>query len=198
MRVEPGSISVSRLFPLSPSGGSRRYNSRMPDTVVRNPYTGEDIQPIPLIDRPALDRAADAAHEAFQTYRHTPAYQRRELLTRIAGLIRQRREDFANTIMLEAGKPIALAEAEVDRACWTFESAAGEARRFHGELIQADAFPSGAGHIAIAKRLARRCRLRHDAVQLPVEPRRPQGCAGGGVREHDRHQAVPCARRYRR
>jgi glyceraldehyde-3-phosphate dehydrogenase (NADP+) len=90
---------------------------------------------------------------AFESDRREPAFRRADLLQRIASLIESRRDEFARTIMAEAGKPIALAEAEVDRAVWTFVSASNEARQFHGETLAADAFPSGAGHFAIAKRV---------------------------------------------
>ncbi len=119
---------------------------------VHNPFNGELIARVPVCDAAALDRAAAIANDAFQSYRNEPAFRRAEWLTKIAGLLQHRRAEFAETIMLEAGKPITLAEAEVDRAAWTFLSAADEARRFHGEPIVADAFPSGAGHVAIAKR----------------------------------------------
>lgn len=119
---------------------------------VRNPFSGDVVDRVPLADATELDRVAAAAHAASESYRREPAFRRGDLLQRIASLIESRKDEFARTIMAEAGKPIALAEAEVDRAVWTFVSASNEARQFHGETLAADAFPSGAGHFAIAKR----------------------------------------------
>ncbi|CAN5712222.1 aldehyde dehydrogenase family protein [soil metagenome] len=119
---------------------------------VHNPFSRELRATIPLADERELDRVVAAAHAAFESFRSEPAFRRADLLQRIASLIESRKAEFARTIMNEAGKPIALAEAEVDRAVWTFISASNEARQFHGETLAADAFPSGAGHFAIAKR----------------------------------------------
>ena len=58
------------------------------------------------------------------------------------------------TIVSEAGKPVVLAEAEVARAAMTFTAAAEEARRAHGELLPMDAFPSGDGHLGLARRFS--------------------------------------------
>jgi glyceraldehyde-3-phosphate dehydrogenase (NADP+) len=120
---------------------------------VRSPFSNDIIDRVDLVDASELDRIADRAHAAFAPFSREPAYCRADWLSRIASLVESRKADFARTIMLEAGKPITLAEAEVDRAIWTFISASNDARQFHGETLAADAFPSGAGHVAIAKRV---------------------------------------------
>lgn len=120
---------------------------------IRNPFSTELIDRVPIASAADLDRIADAAHVAFEPFAREPAFRRADWLARIASLIESRKSEFATTIMREAGKPIVLAEAEVDRAMWTFTSASNEARQFHGATLAADAFPSGAGHVAIAKRV---------------------------------------------
>src|SRR3954464_2049633 len=125
----------------------------MPATTdVRNPFTGQIIEQVPLGDDAALQRVLTLAHEAFDMTRREPAFRRAELLQRIATSIERQRADLAGLIGAEAGKPITSAEAEVSRAIWTFTSAADEARRFQGEAITADAFASGENHFAVAKR----------------------------------------------
>jgi glyceraldehyde-3-phosphate dehydrogenase (NADP+) len=58
----------------------------------------------------------------------------------------------ARTLALEAGKPIAQARLELDRAVSVFRDAAEEATRISGELLPADAVPAGAGRIALTRR----------------------------------------------
>ena len=75
-----------------------------------------------------------------------PAHQRAAILFRTAGLLQERREDFAKTIAAEAGKALKYARAEVDRAISTFTIASEEAKRMHGETLPLDAVPSGEGY----------------------------------------------------
>jgi glyceraldehyde-3-phosphate dehydrogenase (NADP+) len=119
---------------------------------VRNPFTGEQIATVPLGDEADVAAAITAAHAAFPKVRSIAAHARAELLLRIARGIEERREEFADTIVAEAGKPITFAEAEVARAMMTFTAAAEEARRQHGELLDIDAFSTGAGHFGLMRR----------------------------------------------
>lgn len=120
---------------------------------VRNPFTNETIAKIPIDDAESVDRALSAAHAAFEHARHQPAHARADLLRRIATDLVQRKAELLDTIVAEAGKPITLAEAELNRAVWTFTSASEEARRSTaGEPVAGDAYPSGTDHVALARR----------------------------------------------
>jgi len=122
---------------------------------VRNPFTGEEFAHVALGDERTLDSAMAAAHAAFPATRAVPAHERADLLHRVAKGIGARRDEFAGTIVAEAGKPITFAEAEVARAIGTFTCASEEARRWNGasgEVLALDAMPSGAGHMGIARR----------------------------------------------
>lgn len=119
---------------------------------VVNPFTGEEFAKAPMGDGGHIASAIAAAHAAFPKVRATPAHARARLLLKVAALIEQRRDDFVQTIIAEAGKPVAFAEAEVARAAMTFTIAAEEARRQHGELLDMDALPTGEGHFGLARR----------------------------------------------
>ncbi|MEO7318756.1 MAG: aldehyde dehydrogenase family protein [Chthoniobacteraceae bacterium] len=119
---------------------------------VVNPFTGAEIAGVPLGRRDHIEAGIAAAHTAFPKVRATPAHARAQLLLKVAALIEQRREEFVQTIIAEAGKPVAFAEAEVARAAMTFTVAAEEARRQHGELLDMDALPAGEGHFGLARR----------------------------------------------
>jgi acyl-CoA reductase-like NAD-dependent aldehyde dehydrogenase len=119
---------------------------------VINPFTRAAIASVAVADQRMIDAAIAAAQEAFGRTREMPPFERSAILSKIAAGVAHRKHDFARLITAEAGKPVALAEAEVDRAVTTFTVAAEEARRTTGEVLDLDAFPNGRGHTGIARR----------------------------------------------
>ena len=87
--------------------------------------------------------------------RALPRYEIAEALRALADEIKNRREDFARTIALEAGKPITAARGETDRAISTFIFASEEARRFTGELVPIDTQALGRGRTGWTARIPR-------------------------------------------
>jgi acyl-CoA reductase-like NAD-dependent aldehyde dehydrogenase len=80
-----------------------------------------------------------------------PAYRRRDILVRLAGLMAAERDDLARTIALEGGKPLIDARVEVDRAIHGVELAASEIDRLSGRQISMDLSPAGAGRVAFTR-----------------------------------------------
>ncbi len=113
---------------------------------VRSPYDGALVGLVSAGDAEHVAEAIAAAQRAMQ--HPLPAYQRAEILARAAHLVEQRREDFARTIALEAGKPIRTARIEVARAVATLTFASIEARTLTGEVVPM----SGAGKFAFTVR----------------------------------------------
>ena len=132
--------------------GGEWISSTAKDAPVVNPFTGEEIARVPMGGPAEIERALGAAESAFAGVRGWAAHRRATLLLAVAQGIERRRAEFVETIVSEAGKPITLAEGEVARAVMTFTSAAEEARRQHGELLDLDAFASGDGHLGLVKR----------------------------------------------
>ena len=97
-----------------------------------------------LVGRVTVATRADArqaVHHAVASLRRTralPRWKRREILEDVAAALIEQKERFAQLILAEAGKPIRLARAEVDRAVLTFKTAAEEAARLGGETIPLD------------------------------------------------------------
>lgn len=120
--------------------------------TVTNPFDGSTIAQVPLLDVAALDDAARRAHEAFQKAKKVAPHERASILSSAAHALKSRRDEFAQTISAEAGKPITLAEAEVDRAIITFTAAAEEARRTSGEFLSLDGYATGKGHVGLVRR----------------------------------------------
>ncbi|MFB3098238.1 MAG: aldehyde dehydrogenase family protein [Dehalococcoidia bacterium] len=79
-----------------------------------------------------VTRAVAAAQEALSGWAGTPAPARAQVLYRALDILGKRSEEFARTITIEEGKPLADARGEVKRAMNIIEYAAGEGRRMFG------------------------------------------------------------------
>ena len=105
-----------------------------------NPATGRRIAAYPEQDDATVDAALNAAHDAFQSWRDRPLSDRGRLLASTAAALRAQAPEFARLMTLEMGKPIAAAEAEVEKCAWVCEHFAGNAARYlEPEVIATDA-----------------------------------------------------------
>ncbi|KAM0327739.1 hypothetical protein ACHAQA_006034 [Verticillium albo-atrum] len=91
----------------------------------------------PEFDVKDTEAAIEAAHQAFTSYRKTPARTRARWLRRWYELMVENVDDLARIITLENGKPLADSKAEVHYAASFFEWFSEEAPRIYGETIQA-------------------------------------------------------------
>jgi len=117
---------------------------------VTSPYDGSVVAQVAFGGRADAERAVDAAAKAMAE--PLPAYERAAVLDRVAGLLRERRDELARTIAAEAGKPITTAQVEAERAVQTIIFSAHEARGLGGELIGMDAHPAGVNHTGMVVR----------------------------------------------
>ena len=107
-----------------------------------NPATRE------VVSRPAEGsedegrEAIDTASQALDGWRRTSAFERSEILGRIAALLLERAEDIGKTLTLESGKLLTEAVGEVRFAADYFSWFAGEARRLE-QLMTVDGRMSG-------------------------------------------------------
>ncbi len=122
-------------------GGKWRETSE--NFEVRSPYSGEMLEQVCSANAAEAEEAIYAAEVASREMRKLSRSQISDGLRSISNGIRNRRDEFANTITLESGKPITAALGEVDRAVATFALAASEAERFAGEMIPLDVQKGG-------------------------------------------------------
>jgi acyl-CoA reductase-like NAD-dependent aldehyde dehydrogenase len=108
---------------------------------VLSPYDRSLVAVVHNAGAAEIERAIAAAEAAFAATRALPSWKRSAMLNAVADAVAARREEFARTIALEAGKPIRTARLEVDRAVFTFRVGAEEARRIHGEILTLDWLP---------------------------------------------------------
>jgi acyl-CoA reductase-like NAD-dependent aldehyde dehydrogenase len=119
---------------------------------VHAPYDGAVVGRAFQGRREHAEAAIAAAVKAFGTTRRLPAFERQRVLRQVAQAIAQKKELFARTMAQEAGKPIKVARTEVDRAIFTFNVAAEESTRIHGEYLPLDWQEFTAGRWGIVKR----------------------------------------------
>ncbi|WP_169078614.1 NAD-dependent succinate-semialdehyde dehydrogenase [Microcella alkalica] len=83
--------------------------------AVINPATGEKVKEYATATDAEISAAIDAAHAAARGWaRSTTREERAALITRVAELHRERRQELAEIIVREMGKPIGDALGEVD------------------------------------------------------------------------------------
>ncbi|MFN2483786.1 MAG: aldehyde dehydrogenase family protein [Candidatus Limnocylindria bacterium] len=119
---------------------------------VRDPATDELIATTYQAGPGELDRATNAAVEAFTRTRRLASYERREALAHVADRIGGDAEELGQLLMRESGKPIRDARAEVGRAAMTFRTAAEEALRINGEWLPLDWSVATRGRQGIVRR----------------------------------------------
>ena len=86
-----------------------------------DPATGQVYSLVPDSDARDVDRAVEAASEAFGRWSGTPDEQRSRILLKIADLIEANLENLALAECVDTGKPIALARAlDIPRAAQNF------------------------------------------------------------------------------
>ena len=120
--------------------------------AVRNKYDESVIDEVTRATPADVERAIEAANDATDTLATMPAHERASILRETSRLIDERKDEFAQVMAAEAGKPIATARGEVERAVSTFQLSAGEAERLSGEEVPIDAQPGNGNRIAFTKR----------------------------------------------
>ena len=92
---------------------------------VFNPATGEQTHEVDFASVEEVDRAVDAAREAFPGWRATSLSKRAEIMFRIRDLVDEHRREIATLITLQHGKVLSDAMGEVARGLENIEFACG-------------------------------------------------------------------------
>jgi glyceraldehyde-3-phosphate dehydrogenase (NADP+) len=120
---------------------------------VHSPFDDSLVAVVHRAGPDEIEAGISKSVEAFEVTRRLPSWKRAEILEAISDGIKERHEEFARTIALEAGKPIRTARAEVDRAVFTFKIAAEESKRIYGEVLPLDWLPGTEGRIGYVRRV---------------------------------------------
>ncbi len=116
--------------------GSWRPSGAADYLDVINPATGETLGRVPLSPAAEVEEAAQAAAEAFVSWRRVPPPDRIQYLFKLKGLLEEHFEDISRTITLECGKTIGESRGEMRRAIENVEVACGIPTLMQGDVLE--------------------------------------------------------------
>ena len=123
------------------------------DLPVTDKYTGDVVTRVALADDNAVSEGIARAAEAVDAMRALAGYERRDVLMHCVARFTERREELAEALCVEAGKPIKDSRGEVDRLIDTFRIASEEATRIVGEVLPLDITPRAKNYRGMWKRV---------------------------------------------
>lgn len=105
-----------------------------------NPYTLQEIERYPVLTEALLEAKLAQAQEAFEQYRQVSLKDRALKLQRLGELLRKHTKQQAPLLTREMGKPLAEAEAEIEKCAWLCDYYAEQGAQFLRETaISTDA-----------------------------------------------------------
>ena len=102
-----------------------------------NPATGDVVDTYEETTAQDLEDRLERATETFDEWRETPIERRQELLAAAADVLREGREEYAELMTREMGKPIGQARDEVEKCAWVCEYYAEHAAEFLADDVVA-------------------------------------------------------------
>ena len=102
---------------------------------VVNPANGQIVGSVPIGGEKEANDAIDAAYDAFQSWSQTTAYERAIYLKKLYELMIEYRDELAQIMTMEMGKPINESIGEVTNAAAFLEWFAEEGKRVYGEIL---------------------------------------------------------------
>jgi acyl-CoA reductase-like NAD-dependent aldehyde dehydrogenase len=138
------------IYPLYLANKAYQPNS---DLAVTDKFTGEIAFRVALADAATIDAGIAAAVSATAPMRALAAYERQDILMHCVARFRERFDELAYALCVEAGKPIKDSEGEVGRLIDTFRIAAEESVRITGEVQPLDISARARGYQGLWKRV---------------------------------------------
>ncbi|WP_026450023.1 NAD-dependent succinate-semialdehyde dehydrogenase [Aequorivita capsosiphonis] len=115
----------------------------MATTISINPYSGKEIKSYNNHTKKEVEEIIDKADKRFYNWRETSFAQRKKLMLAAAFELKENKEEYAETMTLEMGKPISQALAEVEKCAWVCEYYAENAEeQLQNKIIKTDAHKS--------------------------------------------------------
>jgi succinate-semialdehyde dehydrogenase/glutarate-semialdehyde dehydrogenase len=105
-----------------------------------NPATGEWVREYEEMTHDQVEIIIENSHRAQQQWRFVSFAERAEPMMKVAALLRERKMELAALMTQEMGKPLAAAEAELEKCAWACEFYAERAEKFLAdEIVESDA-----------------------------------------------------------
>lgn len=105
---------------------------------IYSPIDDTAIARVQTADVTDVETAVHSAYTARKSIRDIPAIDRIDILSRASRIIEDNKEDFINTLTVEAGKPLSMALGEVRASINRMKMTMEEAREIYGEYVPGD------------------------------------------------------------
>jgi len=123
------------------------------DLQVTNKYSGEVATRVALAGPDAIEEAIAGAVRATRPLRVMAPFERQQILLHCVKRFQERFDELAESLCIEAGKPIKDSRGEVTRLIETFQIAANEAIHPRGEMLNLEISPRSKGYRGMFKRV---------------------------------------------
>ena len=123
------------------------------DLEVTDKFTHKVVTRVAMADEEAINQAIKMSVAATEPMKKLPAYKRQAVLEHCVERFTDRFDELAQTLCIEAGKPINDSRGEVTRLIETFKIAAEECVRMAGEYMPLDRSPRTQGYDSVWKRV---------------------------------------------
>jgi acyl-CoA reductase-like NAD-dependent aldehyde dehydrogenase len=143
-------VQLKDTYPLYLANEARQPNA---DLEVTDKYSGKVAFRVAQADAKTIDEGIAACVEAAEPMAKMASYERQAVLQHCVDRFKERFDELAFALCVEAGKPIKDAEGEVTRLIDTFRIAAEESVRMTGEVQPLDISPRAKGYQGIWKRV---------------------------------------------
>ena len=141
---------IQNRYPLYLANRPQQPNADLP---VVDKFTDKVVAHVALADKNTLDEAIAAAADAATPMRRMGSWQRKAILKHLFKRCDERRDELAEVLVVEAGKPIQFAKGEVGRLLDTIEIAVEESTRIMGEILPLDTTERAAGYRGMWQRV---------------------------------------------
>ncbi len=143
-------VKLKDTYPLYVNNEARQPNA---DLEVTDKFTGEVAFRVAQADAATILEGIEGTVRATEPMARMPAYERQAVLQHCVDRFKERFDELAYALCVEAGKPIKDSEGEVSRLIDTFRIAAEESVRMTGEVQPLDISPRAKGYQGIWKRV---------------------------------------------
>lgn len=118
-------------------GGKEADASDGKTIEVLNPATGQVIDTVPAATPEDISRAVETAVKAQKQWARVPVTRKVDILYKFLELVERDKEDLAQTLSAETGKPIREARAEIGNIPVSFRAFCEKAKHLYAEVLPA-------------------------------------------------------------
>src|SRR4051812_14846852 len=143
-------VELKKTYPLYIANQAWAGNA---DLEVTDKFTGQVAFRVAMARPEQIEAGIAAAVEAAEPMARMASYERQDVLIHCVDRFKERFDELAYALCVEAGKPIKDSEGEATRLIDTFRIAAEESVRMTGEVQPLDISPRARGYQGIWKRV---------------------------------------------